>query len=253
MAHPRLTRMLLAAGTTLLASAALAGCSDAALDDAEPESRGFALAGQRLTIAKDTGDLDVQPADVDEVEVTRWFAAGSAVGGNPHADWDFAGDRLTLTTSCGFISTCAVRYEVRVPPNVAVTVQGQNGQISASGFDTALEVSTENGAIVLSDLAGDLDLKSENGQLRATGLSSGQVAAVSSNGEVQLSFEDVPDQVAVATDNGAVTVAVPDATYRVTTSTDSGEVRVDVPESPHSPHTITAQTANGAITLRIAE
>lgn len=253
MSHNKTTRTLFAAGGALLALVALTGCSGGSSDDAEPEDRSFPLAGDQLTIAKDSGDLDVRPADVEEVEVTRWFSGGSGIGGGAEATWELAGDTLTLTTRCGgMLGQCDVRYEVLVPWAVTLTVEGENGTISAAGFETDLAIRSDNGAVSVEDASGDLTLNSDNGELRGTGIASSRVDAGSENGQVRLTFAVVPDQVEVTTENGAVTVEVPDAAYNVTTVTDSGEVSVDVPEDANSERTITARTDNGAITLRIA-
>ncbi|GAA3779938.1 DUF4097 family beta strand repeat-containing protein [Plantactinospora mayteni] len=251
-AHHR-TRNLLSVVGALLALAALAGCGRST-DDAEPDRHAFALTGDRLTISKNNGDLDVRPADIDQVEVTRWFSGRSGIGGTPKATWNLAGEELILTTRCGAIGgACDVRYQVRVPKDVALTIDGDNGKISASGFDTALRIRSDNGAVSVGDVSGDLTLHTDGGQLRATGITSGRVDAGSQNGEIHLSFTAVPDQVEVRTENGAVTVDVPHATYKVTTTTESGDVRVDVPKDADSSHALTARTDNGPITLRTTD
>ncbi|MFR9723020.1 DUF4097 family beta strand repeat-containing protein [Streptomyces sp. MS19] len=233
----------------LLALAFLTGCAPSA-DDAEPEQRSFEPAGDRLTISKSNGDLDIRPADTAQIEVTRRFSGRSLIGTGPEATWEFEDDTLTLATDCGLLGQCDVRYEVLVPRNLALAVEGDNGKITATGFDSALEIRTDNGAISVEDAAGGLTLSTENGELRATGLTSGRVDARSESGRVQLSFITAPERVETATDNGAVSIEVPDdTTYKVTTTTDSGDIRTDVPEDPHSPRTITASTDNGAITL----
>ncbi|MFD0854998.1 DUF4097 family beta strand repeat-containing protein, partial [Actinomadura adrarensis] len=208
----------------------------ASADDAEPETRDFGPVTGRLTIAKDNGDLTVRPADVGEVRVTRRFDRWSVIGGRPTATWELRGNRLTLATDCGtFIGGCEVRYEVVVPQDLALDVQGQNGRITVTGA------------------SGPLSLKTENGTLHANGTRSGRVDATSENGEVDLAFAAVPDQVDVTTDNGAVTIAVPDAAYRVTTASDNGDVSAALPSDDRSTRRINVRTANGSITLRTAD
>ncbi|WP_238013819.1 DUF4097 family beta strand repeat-containing protein [Dactylosporangium sp. AC04546] len=246
--HP--TRTLLAAVAAALTLIAATGCG-ASADDAEPEKRNFGPVADRLTITKTNGDLDVRPADVDEVEVTRWFSGRDGIRGDAEATWELAGERLTLATKCGaIIGPCNVRYEVLVPDGVALTVEGENGKITASGFGTALRIRSANGAVAVDDVSGPLTLNSDSGELRATGITSGRVEAGTQNGKVHLSFAAVPDDVTVTTNNGAVTVEVPNSTYKAITATDSDEVRVDLPQDANSPHAITIQTDNGAITLR---
>ncbi|TDC55288.1 hypothetical protein E1281_13205 [Actinomadura sp. KC345] len=241
----------LAAGTPLLL-ASLTGCG-ASADDAAAEQRDFGPAGTRLTITKDQGDLDIRPADVKNVQVTRRFDRWALIGGEPTATWDLAGDRLTLSTDCGaLIGGCAVRYRVLVPRGLAVGIEGENGAISATGFGAALRIRSTNGSIKVDGATGPLDLRSENGELRSTTTRSPQLSATSQNGKVDLSFAAPPQRVAVTTENGEVNVTAPRATYKITTTTDSGDVHTDIPTDPSALRSITARTDSGAITLTTA-
>ncbi|MCC2267375.1 DUF4097 domain-containing protein [Streptomyces sp. CT1-17] len=241
------------AGGALVALGALTACGGS-VDDDGPEKRDFALTGGELTIKRNSGDLEVRPADVDQVEVTRWFSGWSAVGGKPKASWELDGAQLKLNADCGaVINDCTTRYEVRVPKDVALSVEGDNGKTDAAGFGKGLRISSDNGAVHVSDVSGDVALHSGSGELKATGLAAGRVEAESDNGKVDLSFASVPDQVDVYTENGEVTVEVPDAPYKVTTETENGDVRADVPTDGNSAHAISVRTENGAITLRTAD
>jgi hypothetical protein len=247
---PAPRRALLPAAGALLLLAPLTGCG-ASADDAAPQRRDFDPPGSRLTITKDQGDLDIRPADVAKVQVTRWFDRWTFIGGKPTATWELAGDQLTLATDCGtLIGGCAVRYRVLVPRDLAVGIQGQNGTISATGFSTALSIRSTNGAIRVAGATGPLALRTENGGLRSTDTRSPQVRAVSESGKVDLSFAAAPRQVAVTTENGEVNVTVPRAAYKVATTTDSGDVHADVPKDAAAPRSITVRTDSGAITLR---
>lgn len=245
-------RALPSAITALIVLAPLTGCG-ASADDAPPETRSFSPAGPRLTIAKDQGDLDIRPADVKDVQVTRRFDRWAVIGGKPATTWELTGDRLTLATDCGtLIGGCAVRYQVRVPRDLTVDVQGQNGTISATGFSATLGIRSENGAITVDGATGPLSLRSENGELRSTATRSPHVSATSQSGKVDLSFAAAPQQVTVTTENGDVKVTVPHAGYKVATTTGSGDVRTDVPGNASAPRSITARTDSGAITLTTA-
>ena len=247
-----LRRSLPPVTAALLLPALLAGCG-ASADDASPEQRDFGTVGSRLTITKDQGDLDIRPADVKGVRVTRRFDRWALIGGEPTATWDLTGDRLTLATDCGtLVGGCAVRYQVLVPRDLAVDIRGRNGMISATGFSTALRIRSSSGAIAVTGATGPLELRSENGELRSTETRSPQVSAASQNGEVDLAFTAAPQQVDVTTENGSVKVTVPHTAYKVTTTTDSGAVRTGVPEDASAPRSITARTDSGAITLNTA-
>ncbi|WP_165966881.1 DUF4097 family beta strand repeat-containing protein [Actinomadura sp. 7K507] len=245
-------RSLALAAGALLALAPLTGCG-ASADDARPEKRSFGPVGDRLTIVKDEGDLDVRPGDVDRVQVTRRFDRWAFIGGEPAATWEFEGDRLTLATDCDtLVGGCEVRYEVLVPRNLPLSIEGDNGRISATGISTALRIRSTNGAISATGASGPLDLRTESGELRSASTRSERVTATSQNGKVGLSFAHAPRQVAVTTENGEVKVTVPRAAYKVTTSTENGDVHSGVPNEASAPRSITARSGSGAITLNTA-
>ncbi|MEW2353024.1 DUF4097 family beta strand repeat-containing protein [Spirillospora sp. NPDC029432] len=240
------------ATAALIVLAALAGCG-ASADDARPESRSFGPVGDRLTIVKDSGDLDIRPADVDEVQITRRFDRWALIGGDPTATWKLTGDRLTLATDCGaLIGGCAVRYQVLVPRSLALNIEGDNGRVSATGLSAALGIRTANGTITVTDATGPLDLRTENGEVRSASTRAERVSATTQNGQVTLAFAAAPRQVAVTTENGEVDITVPRTAYKVTTTTDSGDVRADIPQDATAPRSITARTDSGAITLTAA-
>ncbi|GHJ25617.1 lipoprotein [Streptomyces hygroscopicus subsp. sporocinereus] len=251
--NPRLRTCVLAGGV-LAALVAVTGCGGSADDKDGPAKRDFSLAGDQLTISRNKGDLKVRSADVDKVEVTRWFSGWSAVGGKPKASWELVDDKLTLNTDCGgLISNCSARYEVLVPRRVALAVEGDNGKTTAAGFQKALRIRSDNGSVSVSGTSGDLTLESGSGAVKATGVSAGRVKASTDNGKVDLSFATAPDEVDVTTENGGVTVQVPDTTYKVVTKTENGSVKAGVPTDANSPHVISARTENGAITLRTVD
>ncbi|TDC78019.1 DUF4097 family beta strand repeat-containing protein [Streptomyces hainanensis] len=228
--------LALVGALTLAAAAAIGTLAVVTTTEATTERRDFGPVGDRLTIAAGEGALDVRPADVDEVEVVRRLSGRTLLGDRPEAHWDLSDDTgtLSLTTDCGLIGWCDVRYEIRVPRGTAVTVAGGSGAITATGFTAPLEITSDNGAITVADAV------------------AADVRATTENGTIRLAFAAVPEAVTATAENGAVTVELPRATYRVATTTENGDVDVDVPESADSPHTVTVRTENGAIALRTA-
>lgn len=179
------------------------------------------------------------------MSVTRWFA------GEPgDATWRFDHDTLTLATDCGFLSSCDVRYQILVPRAVSVTLTGDNGTITASGFTTALAIRTDNGGIDVKDVSGVLTLLSANGAQHATAVTSEHVEARSKNGEIRLTFDTPPASLAITTENGAVTADLPDEGYHIDARTDSGSLSRSLTEVADSKHHITVTTENGDIHLR---
>ncbi|WP_127359827.1 DUF4097 family beta strand repeat-containing protein [Actinacidiphila soli] len=243
-------RLLLASSGAVLALGTVAGCADVS-DDAKPDKRDFAISGKQLTIDASDSKVVVKPADVKDVKVTRWFDAW-AVGGSTRTTWSMEdGHTLKLRVTCrGMVTNCASRHEVLVPRGVAVTVANGDGKVEASGFDTALKVSTKDGSVVIRDISGPLDISTGDGKVEATGVTSRRVTAHSSDGAVRLRFTTVPDQVLATTSDGKVTVELPDERYDVSTTTGDGQVTVAVPRDSSSAHQVTVHTNDGSVTVR---
>ncbi|RDG39001.1 hypothetical protein DVH02_06280 [Streptomyces corynorhini] len=236
------------------------------------EKKSFDLAGKSLTVEAGNTEIALAPADVKDVEVARQIDGWVFAGSGPKGVWKMDGDTLTLKVKCsGVVSDCSARHEVKVPRGVAVTVRGDNGKVTAAGFDTALKVTSENGSVDVEDSSGPLDLKNDNGAITARGISSKAVTARTENGSVRLGLTEVPDRVDAGSDNGGITIELPttgadgadstdgadgadgpDVSYAVTTSSDNGSIHVDVPEDGNSGHVVKARSGNGKITVRTA-
>jgi hypothetical protein len=143
-----------------------------------------------------------------------------------------AGGTLTLGYGCPDQRTCVASYDIRVPRATAVLVTNTNGEIS------------------LSSLAGPVTATSDLGAITATGLASATADLNSQLGQIDASFTAVPTEVDATDGTGAISIHVPDTvSYCVTTQAGPGAADVTVPEDPESPHTITATTQTGAITI----
>ncbi|MER6733707.1 DUF4097 family beta strand repeat-containing protein [Streptomyces puniciscabiei] len=255
MARSVLVRTAAMAVVTGALAAGVSACGASAGDDKHPDHRSFALPGRTLTVDSDDADLEIVAAPANKagtVQVTRWFKGRVVVGGSPRVSWSFQDDRLKLRMHCdGFIADCSAKYRIEVPRGIRVTVDDGNGGVQARGFTDPLGIRTSNGAVHVTDSTGPLDLHSDNGAVRGD-VSAPRVRAGTSNGEVDLTLRRVPDHVDVTSDNGAVTVALPRAAYHVTAESDNGGVSVSVPRDDRSPHTVSADSANGKVTVRTA-
>ncbi|MER5971380.1 DUF4097 family beta strand repeat-containing protein [Streptomyces sp. NPDC002055] len=248
----RAGRSVVALSGALLLAVAATGCGSAdAADDKTPERRDFALRGHALTVVAENTDVELVPADVEKIEVTRWFNGWTAVGGGVEKYWRMQDGELRIGVDCdGLINNCDTRHVIKVPRAAAVTVKGDNGDLTAKGFGTPLTLASDNGTVRVRDSRGRLDLSSDNGGVSATGIGARRVSAQSDNGDVRLAFARVPDRVETGTDNGGTDVALPRARYRVEAGTDNGDTDVSVPRSDRSGHTVTARSDNGDITVR---
>jgi hypothetical protein len=247
------TRTLLASGGALLLGLALTGCGSTDPGDAPAEHKSFALSGKTLTIDSGQTSLELVPADVRKVEVTRRVDGWVVLGNGPDPQWKMQNNTLTLRVKCSaVISNCASQHQVKVPRGVAVVVKGDNGKVVASGFDAPLTLNADNGQVTVRDSSGPLELGSDNGDIVTEGISAKSVSARSNNGAIRLGFASVPDRVETVSDNGEITINLPGGSvrYAVDAVAHNGRVSVDAPRSDDSSHTVKARSDNGQVTVR---
>jgi hypothetical protein len=248
-------RALIAAAGVAVAAGALTGCGSADAGDAPVESKSFPLTGKALTIDSDDSAIELVTADVKEVQVTRQVDGWVFMGNGPEASWKMKDGTLTLRVKCDAVaSDCEARHTVKVPRGVAVTVEDDNGSVTASGFDTALKIRSDNGGVTVRDSSGPLRVDSDNGAVVTERVSSKTVSVRSDNGSVRLGLVAVPDRVETVSDNGGITIELPGAgaPYAVTAKSDNGGVDVDVPTDDISSHVVKARSDNGKVTVRSA-
>ncbi len=284
----RSARAVAVAGVVAVLGAGVASCADAG-QDSEPEHRSFALQGRTLTVDSDDSALELVPADVDEVKVTRWFEGRVVVGSDPKVSWEMEDDRLKLRLRCsGFVADCSAKHRIEVPHGVAVTVKDGDGSVTAEGFEEALSIRTgdgsvrvsgisgplevrtddgsvrvadssgtlrlrtADGSVRVSDSSGSLEMHSDDGSVRAEGVEARSVKASTKDGAVRIELGVVPDVVEARSDDGSVDIGLPRDTYRVTAKSADGSVDVSVPRDESSAHVVTAQTQDGSVKVRTA-
>ncbi|MEI5524320.1 DUF4097 family beta strand repeat-containing protein [Streptomyces brasiliscabiei] len=240
------------AGLAVALMASVAACGADAGEDRDPEHRSFALDGRTLTVDSDDSTLELVPADVDEVKVTRWFEGRVMVGGKPRVTWEMKDDRLTLRVKCsGVVVDCAAKHRIEVPRDVAVAVTSDDGSVTAKGFAAPLEVRSADGAVRVADSTGPLEVHTDDGSVRALGIESRRVKVNTKDGSVRLELGVVPDLVESRSDDGSISIALPrDTSYRVETGSDDGSVEVSVPRDKGSSHVVTAHTQDGSVKVR---
>ncbi|WP_055489833.1 DUF4097 family beta strand repeat-containing protein [Streptomyces sp. TP-A0356] len=240
-----------AVAAALVATATACG-SDAG-HDPHPDHLSFALHSRTLTVVSDDSALEIVPADVRKVQVTRWFRGSVVVGGSPRATWEVKDDRLVLRMKCsGLVADCSARHRIEVPRGVAVKVDENDGSVRAQGFEEALSIRTRDGSVRVTDSTGPLTLDSDDGSVSATGVGSRRVHATTLDGSVRLELAVVPDLVESRSQDGSVSIALPHDTYRVSTHSQDGSVHVSVPRDGTSSHVVDARTTDGSVTVRTA-
>ncbi|KQX53126.1 MULTISPECIES: DUF4097 family beta strand repeat-containing protein [unclassified Streptomyces] len=247
-------RVLFVSGGVFFSSLLLAGCGSADVDDASVERKAFAFDGAALTIDSDDSELVITPADIDDVRVERQVDGWAVMGSGPKPTWTLSDGRLTLRVGCtGIASDCDAVHRVQVPRDVAVTVQDDNGGVTAEGFTTPLKVRSDNGDVRVRKPGGPVDLLSDNGDVVVDGgATSSEVVARSDNGSLRVTLGAVPRRVDLFTDNGDITLSLPTADYEVTGASDNGDVRIDVPRRDGSGHSVSARSDNGDVSVLTA-
>lgn len=251
----RVGRVGVAVGGVVLVAGAVGGCGSSGAEDAPVESRAFPFSGTSLTIASDNSALEIVAADVRDVEVTRQVDGWVVFGNGPEKSWRLEDGKLALKVRCeGLVSNCGGRHTVRVPKGVTVTVEDGNGGVTASGFTTALKITSDNGKVEVRDSSGPLDLYTDNGGVVTERVTSTTVKAGSDNGAVRLRLDAVPERVEAVSDNGRVEIGLPGAgaPYAVTARSDNGDVDVSVPRDDASDRVVSARSDNGKVVVRTA-
>lgn len=116
MAVRRHVRVLLAAGGAVVVALGVGGCGSADAAGAPVETRSFALSGTSLTIDSDNSDLEIVPADVEDVRVSRQVDGWVFLGNGPEATWRMDDGRLSLRLKCeALAAACSALHRVEVP------------------------------------------------------------------------------------------------------------------------------------------
>lgn len=170
--------------------------------------------------------------------------------------WD--GQTLQVTARCraALLSLgpgCGVDYTIAVPEGVAVEAHTSTGDITVRGVRGGLRLSTSTGDIAITDVTGKLSLRSSTGDINATGLTSSDVEASVSTGDVDLRFSRPPQAVAARAGTGDVTVSVPEGeAYRVQADAGIGDTHIGVRQDGEAERSIVARTSTGDIDISYA-
>ncbi|CAM5570109.1 DUF4097 family beta strand repeat-containing protein [Streptomyces narbonensis] len=245
---------LLAAGGVLAALFALSGCGTADAGEAPVERKTFAFDGKTLVVDSDNSELVLTPADVDDVLVERQVDGWVVMGSGPDTSWKLEDGRLTLRVECDAVAShCEAVHRVKVPRDVAVSVENKDGDIRAEGFATPLKVRSDDGDVRVAGSTADVDLGSKDGDLEVEGdTRAPKVLAHSDDGDVTVTLGAVPRSLDVVTKDGDVSVTVPTAEYDATASSGDGDVSLDVPRREGGEHSLSIRSEDGDISVRTA-
>ncbi|MEU4063435.1 DUF4097 family beta strand repeat-containing protein [Streptomyces wedmorensis] len=238
---------VLALGGVAVLTVAATGCNpEVTPANTGVESKKFDFSGNNLTVKSDSADLELVAADVKDVRVTRQVS-GTKVGGEVEAGWKLEGGILALAVDCtGLSVNCGAKYTVKIPRDVAITVENNKGLVEATGFTADFSAKADD--MRLSDLSGPhLDLEGRDGTIEGDRISAESVTVASRNGNNELYFASAPDLVDVRSQDGDVRLGLPEATYAVDTAAKKGAITVDVTKDDTSDHAVRIHTRNGDI------
>ena len=148
----------------------------------------------------------------------------------------------------GGVLICSQDITIEVPASFQVTARSEGGDVKATGLTGALNLQSSAGDVKVTRASGQLVLSSSAGDVEATDISSTDVSATSSAGDVDLRFDTPPDRVVATSSAGDVDVQVPNTVaYRVSSADSNGSGAVKVHTDSQSARTIEAHTSAGDV------
>jgi hypothetical protein len=215
------------------ASSALAACSSST--SSAHDQRAFSFSGTRLIIDDSSSDLQLVPGNGPAVQAQRWLSGTAAKPS--HSSWTLSGDTLRLGIDCsGLVFSCGSRFEVAVPPGVAVTVNSGSNTDTVSGLSAPVTVNGNQGGVNVSGVSGPLQVSTGSGSVIATAIRSSAVQVTTNQGSADISFTAAPRSVTVRSSTGNATVRVPTSghQYHVLVSSGTGSASSKVPDDRRS-------------------
>ncbi|HEY6623357.1 MAG TPA: DUF4097 family beta strand repeat-containing protein [Acidimicrobiales bacterium] len=182
-----------------------------------------------------------------------------------HQVWSFqrptvtekrTGADLSITASCPGVSfgSCSTSLRLSVPAGSSLDLTSQDSNISVADVQGALTLHSDNGDVDVGSASGPLHLSSGNGDVIGADLTSSQVQASSSNGDVVMTFTGAPETVTATSENGNATVGLPRGpdSYLVSATTDNGNHSVGVHTNSASDRHIVVSSQDGDVAVNYA-
>jgi len=241
----RISPLVLAATAAALALSACASSGSTAYDQ-----RAFGFAGTQLVIEDSSSDLQGVPGSGSGITVQRWLSGTAAKPG--HSSWTLSGDTLQLSIGCsGLVFSCGSRFEVAVPPGVAVVVDSGSVTDTVSGLSAPVTVNGNQGDVHVTGVSGPLQVSTGSGSITATAIRSSAVQITTNQGSADISFTAPPRSVTVKCSTGNATVRVPAARHRyhVLVSSGTGNASSKVPDDRQSGSVVQVSSGNHDATV----
>jgi hypothetical protein len=208
-------------------------------------------ARSEVVVDVDNAEVRLLPSADDDVHVRM---TGYQWGHDPQLVAGTSGDSTIIEGGCrgGWFGICRITLTVSLPAELPLVVDSTNGAITVEDLAGPLSLSTNNGAVRVSDSSGEIEASTSNGAVTVEDSASPRVAASTSNGRIELRFDEAPVTVDARTSNGGVSIGVPvdGYEYRVDVETVNGSVDDSaVPVDNDSNRSIFVRTSNGSVTV----
>lgn len=209
LGRPR--RLVLGVGLVLLVPLLLAGAYLTVALLQGTRHYDFSRTSAAATALNVHGDNTAVSLDRSPDEKIHVVATGSYTGKAPTVRLSDTASGITVTARCSssLVQRCTLRLRVSMPAATPVSVQNDDGSITASGLTGSLQLHSTNGGLHVTGGVGALDLRTVNGSIDGTSLRSASTVVSTFNGDLRLTFSDVPSSVEADTTNGQVTVQLP--------------------------------------------
>lgn len=229
------------------AAAALLLLSGCASPRTVRQQKSFPLTGSRLIIdAAGSADLSLVPGGTRRIRVQRWLSGTPARPG--HASWTMNGGTLRLSVDCtGLVFHCGARFQVAVPPGIAVVVHSSAGRDTVAGLADSVVIDGGSGPVRLRGTAGQLRVTTGAGEVTGSAIRSPVVRVISGQGDADLGFATAPRLADLRCGAGSATVRVPVSghQYRVAVTSGTGTARSRVPDDPGSGSLVRVASGQG--------
>jgi hypothetical protein len=202
----------------------------------------------KVTVGVGNGDITVSPGAGKRAVITGRVNYSLF---RPDVKWEHTATGAFLQgPNCFWAGDCGAELTLAVPAGEAVRASSGSGDVTAGNLTGALNLDASSGDVLLGHLSGALILTDGSGDISGSDISSNKVQANDSSGDVDLSFDHVPQDVVISDGSGDITVAVPgNVSYAVVASASSGSTNIAVPTNPRSHNVIHLSDASGDINV----
>lgn len=149
--------------------------------------------GATVSLKNVSGDIKVEGWDETQAEVKIIKSGGSAEQREAvHLSTASGQNRLSFETPLVGVSSVEVRYELKLPRNVSLSVVSLNSDVKLSELNGSIGIDLQKGSIELQQVGGTIKAKTIKGDIKAeldAGAQKGSQEFSTIKGDVELQFD----------------------------------------------------------------